>query len=184
MSSGCVTAELSKDSMSRWCSAQSVFADLRTGFPSHLPSLATQSAGRARRSRRMAEFKRERKRTTNLAEGVAHKAHRLWDRVEYPACGLMDNASQTLLLGVGLNRPSPEAMLFSATKKIQGRALRPIGVNLKSSASEDHGGVPAEQPGSLVHYQRSPGEGQSAGRSACTSSAVQRQRLGIRSRPS
>jgi hypothetical protein len=96
----------------------------------------------------MAEFKRERKRTTNLAEGVAHKAHRLWDRVEYPACGLVDNASQTLLLSLGLNRPSPEAMLFSATKKIQGRALRavkalsemgrPHGVGLQEQALNHH----------------------------------------------
>jgi hypothetical protein len=86
------------------------------------PAQATRSAGRVGRSPRTAELKRELKRTTNLAESVAHKAHRLWDRVGYPACGLMDNASQTLLLGVGLNRPSPEATLFSATKKVQGRA--------------------------------------------------------------
>ena len=33
-----------------------------------------------------------------------------------------------------------------------------------------------------VRRARSPGEGQSACRSACTSTAVQRQRLGIRSR--
>jgi hypothetical protein len=96
----------------------------------------------------MAEFKRERNRTTNLAEGVAHKAHRLWDRVEYPACGLMDNASQTLLLGVGLDRPSPEAMPFIETKKVQGRALRAVkalsemrkgpGVDLQEQAPNHH----------------------------------------------
>ncbi len=28
------------------------------------------------------------------AEGVAHKVHRLWDRVKHPACGLLDNAAQ------------------------------------------------------------------------------------------
>jgi hypothetical protein len=61
------------------------------------PPQATRSAGRARRSWRAAEFKLELKGTTNLAEGVAHEVHRLWDRVEHPACGLVDNASPKFL---------------------------------------------------------------------------------------
>jgi hypothetical protein len=59
------------------------------------PAQATRSAGRAGRSRRVAEFKLELKSTTNLAEGVAHKVHRLWDRVKHPAYGLVDNASES-----------------------------------------------------------------------------------------
>ena len=60
---------------------------------------ATRSAGRVRRSRRAAELKLELKNPTNLAEGVAHKLHRLWDRVKHPACGFLDNASQNFLFG-------------------------------------------------------------------------------------
>jgi hypothetical protein len=63
------------------------------------PTQATRSAGRAGRSRRVAEFKLELKSKTNLAESVAHKAHRLWDRVQHPACGLVDNASSDFLFG-------------------------------------------------------------------------------------
>jgi hypothetical protein len=36
---------------------------------------------------------------TNIAEGVAHKLHRLWDRVQHPACGLLDNASRNFVFG-------------------------------------------------------------------------------------
>jgi hypothetical protein len=43
----------------------------------------------------VAEFKLELKSTTNLAEGIAHKVHRLWDRVKHPAYGLVDNASES-----------------------------------------------------------------------------------------
>lgn len=32
-------------------------------------------------------------------ESVAHKAHRLWDRLKNPACGLVDNASEDSLKG-------------------------------------------------------------------------------------
>jgi len=46
-----------------------------------------------------AEFKLELMSKTNLAESVAHKAHRPWDRVEHPAHGLVDNASQNFLFG-------------------------------------------------------------------------------------
>ena len=49
--------------------------------------------------RRAAELKLELKNPTNLAEGVAHKLHRLWDRVKHPACGFVDNASQNFLFG-------------------------------------------------------------------------------------
>ena len=41
----------------------------------------------------------ELKSPTNLAEGVAHKLHRLWDRVKHPACEFVDNASQNFLFG-------------------------------------------------------------------------------------
>jgi hypothetical protein len=75
------------------------------------PTLAARSAGRAGRSRRVAEFKRELKWTTNLAEGVAHKVHRLWDRIEHPACGLVDNASPNFLFEWG------------PIEKVQGRVV-------------------------------------------------------------
>jgi hypothetical protein len=48
---------------------------------------ACKRRGITRHSRRAAEFKLELKRRSNLAEGVAHKVHRLWDRVKHPACG-------------------------------------------------------------------------------------------------
>jgi hypothetical protein len=51
----------------------------------------------AGRSRRAAELQLELKNSTNLAEGVAHKLHRLWDRVQHPACGLVDNAPRNFL---------------------------------------------------------------------------------------
>src|SRR6266851_5770394 len=61
----------------------------------------------------------------NLAEGVAHKVHRLWGRVKDPACGLVDNASQNLLLAVSLNPTALEQPRVSTTKKVQeGRAGR------------------------------------------------------------
>ena len=63
------------------------------------PTQATRSAGRVGRSRRAAELKLELKNQTNLAEGVAHEVHRLWDRVEHPACGLVDNASRNFSFG-------------------------------------------------------------------------------------
>jgi hypothetical protein len=63
------------------------------------PTQATRSAGSAGRSRRAAELKPELKDQTNLSEGVAHKVHRLWDRVQHPACGLVDNASRNFLIG-------------------------------------------------------------------------------------
>jgi len=56
----------------------------------------------------------------NLAEGVAHKVHRLWDRVKHPACGLVDNASQNLLLAVSLSPTALEQPRVRTTKKVQG----------------------------------------------------------------
>jgi hypothetical protein len=40
----------------------------------------------------VAELRLELKHTTNLAKGVVHKVHRLWDPLKNPACGLVDNA--------------------------------------------------------------------------------------------
>jgi hypothetical protein len=76
------------------------------------PLKAARSAGRAGRSWRVAEFKLELTGTTKLAEGVAHKVHRRWDRVKHPACGRVDNASQNLLLGVSLNRLTSRSHAF------------------------------------------------------------------------
>src|SRR5689334_13807767 len=51
----------------------------------------------------------------------AHKAHRLWDRVEHPAGGLMDNASQSLILAWGLNTLISKSHGFKYNQKVQGR---------------------------------------------------------------
>src|SRR5438128_11549746 len=77
-----------------------------------------QAQGATRRSRRVAEVKSSLTADQNLAEGVAHKVHRLWDRVKHPTCGLVDNASPNLLL-----RLSPDQTDFeqprAPTKKVQ-----------------------------------------------------------------
>ncbi len=85
----------------------------------------------------------------NLAEGVAHKVHRLWDRVKHPACGLVDNASQNLLLAVSLSPTALEQPRVRTTKKVQGargmgrsavvsRVLYPFEVKKPASAGYFH----------------------------------------------
>src|SRR5216684_1433180 len=52
---------------------------------------------------------------------LSAKVHRLWDRVKHPACGLVDNASQNLLLAVSLSPTALEQPRVRTTKKVQGR---------------------------------------------------------------
>ena len=69
----------------------------------------------------MAKLKLELKSKTHLAESVVHKAHRRWDRVEHPAYGLMDNASQNLILVLDLNTLTSKSRGFKYDQKVQGR---------------------------------------------------------------
>ncbi len=51
-------------------------------------------------------------------ESVAHKVHRLWDKFDIPACGLVDNAS--ILFLQNLSPSGSRKLLVCTTRKVQG----------------------------------------------------------------